>query len=100
MAECCYSNIERAAIGAEITIPSHLEIRKDLFGEFSTRVLLTTQNVPELGQRAEQMGLIFHNLGKVNGNRLILKYENVRVVDISIEELESAWSEGLPKLLS
>ncbi len=100
VAECCYSNIERAAIGAEITIPSHLEIRKDLFGEFSTRVLLTTQNVPELGQRAEQMGLIFHNLGKVNGNRLILKYENVRVVDISIEELESAWSEGLPKLLS
>jgi len=100
VAECCYSNIERAAIGAEITIPSHLEIRKDLFGEFSTRVLLTTQNVPELGQRAEQMGLIFHNLGKVNGNRLILKYENVRVVDISIEELESAWSGGLPKLLS
>src|SRR5213594_882247 len=100
VAECCYSNIERAAIGAEITIPSHLEIRKDLFGEFSTRVLLTTQNVPELGQRAEQMGLIFHNLGKVDGNRLILKYENVRVVDISIEELESAWSEGLPKLLS
>jgi len=100
VAECCYSNIERAAIGAEITIPSHLEIRKDLFGEFSTRVLLTTQNVPELRQRAEQMGLIFHNLGKVNGNRLILKYENVRVVDISIEELESAWSEGLPKLLS
>jgi len=100
VAECCYSNIERAAIGAEITIPSHLELRRDLFGEFSSRVLLTTRNVPELRQRADRMGLIFHDLGKVGGNRLILNYEGIKVVDMSLDELESAWSEGLPKLLS
>jgi len=100
VAECCYSNVERAAIGAEITIPSHLEVRKDLFGEFSSRVLLTTRKVAELRQRAEQMGLTFHNLGKVGGNRLILNYESVKLVDISTDELESAWSGGLPKLLS
>jgi len=46
------------------------------------------------------MGLTFHNLGKVGGNRLILNYESVKVVDISTDELESAWSGGLPKLLS
>jgi len=100
LAECCYSNIEREAIGAEVTIPSHLELRKDLFGEFSTHVLLSTRNVAELQRRAERMGLKFHDLGKVGGNRLILNYESVRVVDIDITELESAWSEGLPKLLS
>jgi len=100
LAECCYSNIERGAIGAEVTIPSHLELRKDLFGEFSTRVLLSTRNVAELQRRAERMGLKFHDLGKVGGKRLILNYESVHVVDIDITELESAWSEGLPKLLS
>src|SRR5438876_10282987 len=56
LAECCYSNIEREAIGAEVTIPSHLELRKDLFGEFSTHVLLSTRNVAELQRRAEQIG--------------------------------------------
>src|SRR5205814_5557504 len=33
LAECCYSNISRLAIGAEVQIPSHLEMRRDLFGE-------------------------------------------------------------------
>ena len=99
LAECCYSTIERAGIGAEVDLPSHLEIRKDLFGEFSTRVLLTTGDVPELRKRAGQMGLKFYDLGKVGGNRLILKYESVKVIDIGIDELESAWSQSLPKLL-
>src|SRR5215831_18231591 len=36
LAECCYSNVHRSAIGAEVNVPSHLEIRKDLFGEVSS----------------------------------------------------------------
>jgi phosphoribosylformylglycinamidine synthase II len=100
LAECCYSNLQRAAIGAEVNIASHLEIRKDLFGEFSTRVLLTTRDVPELQKRAEQVGLKFYDLGKVGGNRLILNYEGVNVVNVAVDELESAWDQSLPKLLS
>ncbi len=100
LAECCYSNLRRGAIGAEVTVPSHLEIRKDIFGEFSSCVLLTTDRAHELRKRAEQMGLQFYDLGKVGGGRLILNYENVPVIDIAVDELEAAWSEGLPKLLS
>jgi phosphoribosylformylglycinamidine synthase len=100
VAECCYSNHAREAIGAEINVPSHLEVRKDVFGEFSSCVLLTTCNAPELRKRAEETGLKFHDLGKVGGNRLTFDYEKVRIIDIAIDELESAWSEALPKLLS
>ena len=100
LAECCYSNTARSAVGAEVTIPSHLEIRKDIFGEFSTCVLLTTNRVSELRKRAELVGLKFNELGKVGGNRLIINYESIRIIDIDIDELQSAWSEGLPKLLS
>src|SRR4029079_400853 len=32
LAECCYANVRRGAIGAKVEIPSHLEIRKDFFG--------------------------------------------------------------------
>jgi phosphoribosylformylglycinamidine synthase len=100
LAECCFSNVRRGPIGAAVTIPSHLEIRKDLFAEFSTRVVLSTENVAALRKRAEDAGLIFHELGRTGGNRLIFQYEGVRVVDIAIEDLESAWRQGLPKLLS
>src|SRR5262249_51386859 len=44
LAECCFSKLHRGAIGANLEIPSHLEIRRDLFGEVSTRLILTTSN--------------------------------------------------------
>jgi phosphoribosylformylglycinamidine synthase subunit PurL len=103
LAECCYSNVRRGPIGAVVRTPSHLEIRKDLFGEVSTRVLLSTtatSGVATLRQRAEDAGLSFYELGKVGGKRLIFHYEDVKAVDIAIEELESAWRQSLPKLLS
>jgi hypothetical protein len=63
-------------------------------------VILSTTQPAELKKRAGQMGLNFYDLGKVGGKRLTLKYEGVEAVDIDIEELESAWRQGLPKLLS
>ena len=100
LAECCYSNLHREPIGAEVEIPSNLEIRKDLFGEVSTRILMSTTNPAALRKRAEAGGLNFRELGKVGGKRLIFHYEGVRIVDIDMDELESAWRQALPKLLS
>jgi phosphoribosylformylglycinamidine synthase len=100
LAECCYSNVRRGPIGADVEIPSHLEIRKDLFGEISSRVILTTTDVPTLRKHAEAAGLQCYELGKVGGNRLTFHYEGVEVVNISTDELESAWRQALPKLLS
>jgi phosphoribosylformylglycinamidine synthase subunit PurL len=100
LAECCYSNLHRGPIGTEVEIPSHLEIRKDLFGEVSTRVLMSTTNPAALRKRAEAGGLNFRELGKIGGKRLIFHYEGVRIVDIDVDELESAWRQALPKLLS
>jgi phosphoribosylformylglycinamidine synthase II len=100
IAECCYSNLQRRAIGAEIQVPSHLEVRKDLFGEASSRIVLSTSDPSELRRRAERMGLNFHDLGKAGGKRLILKYEGLAIIDIDVEELEAAWRQALPKLVS
>jgi phosphoribosylformylglycinamidine synthase len=100
VAECCYSNIRRGAVGAEIRVPSQMELVKDLFGEFTTRILLSTANAAELSRRAEQSGLKACDLGRVGGDRLILNYEGVHAVDLAISELESAWRQALPKLLS
>jgi phosphoribosylformylglycinamidine synthase II len=98
--ECCYSNLQRKALGAEIQVPSHLEIRKDLFGEVSSRVILTTSEPETLRQRAQQMGLNSYTLGKTGGDRLILNYEGVRAIDVLVDDIEAAWRQALPKLLS
>jgi phosphoribosylformylglycinamidine synthase len=100
LAESCYSNLHRGAIGTEIEIPSHLEVRKDLFGESSSRIVLSTSNPAEIRRRAEQMGLNSYDLGKLGGKRFILRYEGVEAVNLEIEELEAVWRQALPKLVS
>ena len=100
LAECCYSNIHRRALGATVKIPSRLEVMKDLFGEYTSRIILTTRNSQDTIRRAEQAGLRCLAMGQVGGNRLIMEYEGQRAVDVAIEELEAAWRRALPKLLS
>jgi phosphoribosylformylglycinamidine synthase len=100
LAECCFSTLHRRGIGAEVRIPSHLEVMRDMFGESSTRVVLSTKNAAEIMKRAGQMGLNSQELGKVGGTRLIMTYESERVVDLPVDEVEEAWRQGLPKLLS
>ena len=100
LAECSYSTIRRPAIGAAVKIPSHLEMCKDLFGEYSSRIILTTTRAFEVIQRAERAGLRCTEIGRAGGARLVLEYEGARAVDVAVEELESAWRRTLPKLLS
>jgi phosphoribosylformylglycinamidine synthase len=100
LAECCYSNVHRGPIGAQVEIPSHLEVRKDMFGEVSSRVLLATTDPAAVRTHAEAAGLNAYELGKVGGERFMLHYEGVRLVDMAVEELESVWRQGLPDLLS
>jgi phosphoribosylformylglycinamidine synthase len=100
LAECCYSTIQRPAIGAVVRIPSHLEVVKDLFGEYCSRIILTTTQAAEIMQRAERAGLRCSEIGKVGGSRFMLEYEGERAVDVVVDELEAVWRRTLPKLIS
>jgi len=51
-------------------------------------------------RRANQAGLECSVLGKVGGNQLIMEYEGECVVDVRIDQLETAWRRALPKLVS
>lgn len=100
IAECCYATAERPAIGATVKIPSHLEPCKDLFGEYPSRILLTSKNPSEIISRAGAAGLRVTEIGSVGGKRLILNYEGQPAVDLEIGELETVWRRAFPKLLS
>ncbi len=99
LAECCFSNLDRPAIGAEITIPSQMEVCGDLFGDYTSRIIVTTTEPEELSQRAGRAGLKCFRLGTVGGTHLIFNYEGNRAVDSAVGELEMAWRQGLPQLL-
>jgi phosphoribosylformylglycinamidine synthase len=100
LAECCYATAGRPAIGANVKIPSHLEACKDLFGEYPSRILLSTRKSSDIIGRAGAAGLRCTEIGVVGGNRLILNYEGQPAVDLEIGELETVWRRALSKLLS
>jgi phosphoribosylformylglycinamidine synthase len=100
LAECCYSTLQRGPIGAEVNIPAAEDFRKDLFGEYSSRILLTTTHAADLVRRAGRTGLRCTELGKVGGKRLKVQLGSRLALDVDVEELEAVWQRTLPKLLS
>jgi len=99
LSECCFSNKDRKAIGASIDVPSHLEVCRDLFGDYTSRIILTTTEPNEIKRAAELAGLNCFQLGTVGGSRLVMNYEGTRAIDFAVDELEADWRQGLPSLL-
>jgi phosphoribosylformylglycinamidine synthase len=100
IAECCYATGYRPAIGATLKIPSQSEACKDLFGEYPSRILLTSKNPAEIIERAGKAGLSAVEIGAVGGNRLILNYKGQPAIDLEVSELETVWRRAFSKLLS
>jgi phosphoribosylformylglycinamidine synthase len=100
IAECCYTSGDRPAIGASVKIPTQSDACKDLFGEYPSRILLTSKNPAEIVKRAGDAGLRGSEIGAVGGSRLTLNYDGKPAVDLEIGELETAWRRAFSKLLS
>jgi phosphoribosylformylglycinamidine synthase len=100
LAECCYSTLHRPAIGAAVSIPAHADFRMDLFGEYCSRILLTTTHASDLVRRAGKSGLRCQEIGRVGGQRLTIQRGGQPGIDVDIVELEGVWRLTLPKLLS
>ncbi len=99
LAECCFRAQRRPAIGAQVRTPSSMEVCTDLFGEFPTRVLVSTASVDTLVSRAAEFGLRAHDIGSVGGDRLRVEYEGAVAMDMDINELERLWEGVLPELM-
>jgi phosphoribosylformylglycinamidine synthase subunit PurL len=100
VAECCFSNAAGKPLGADLQVPSTLEICRDLFGDYTSRIIVGTTRAEELERRARSVGLNVVRLGAVGGDRLMLRYEGVAVVDMAVADLEAAWRGGFFKLFS
>jgi phosphoribosylformylglycinamidine (FGAM) synthase-like enzyme len=100
ISECCYSTMERASVGAVVKIPEDRGACKDLFGEYPSRIIVSTLYDSELMERAAKAGLRSSVIGRVGGERLVLSIDDRTVVDLLIEELETVWRRAFPKLLS
>ena len=91
-------------LGARIVLPQ-LPIRRDayLFGESQSRIVVTIDETgwSKMESLCREHGVMITSLGWVEGERLSIRAEgqDSPLMDLSVEEMRSAWYGGIPKAL-
>jgi phosphoribosylformylglycinamidine synthase len=105
LAECCFSSLNRAAIGADVTLPeslrSSLPAASMLFSESPSRIVVSfaASSRADVEKIAERENCPFTIVGQVGGDRLQIKLGEEEVVTTAVGELESVWRGALSKKL-
>ena len=99
LAECCFSVAGSDRIGATVRAPSRLEVVRDLFGEFPTRVLVSAPTDEAVCERVRAEGFEAHQIGEVGGERFVVQYEGAPAIDVSIDQIEQVWRHALSDLM-
>ena len=101
LAECCFSSLNTAAIGAEVDLDGALSIASLLFSESPSRIIISFDESSQgmIEQIASRQNCPFTIIGHVKGNRLRLRANGEDAIDAGIAELESVWRNSLSQKL-
>jgi phosphoribosylformylglycinamidine synthase len=101
LAECCFSSLNRSAIGADVDIPHEHNPATRLFSETPSRIIISFNEVDrdEIERIAAEAGCPMTLLGKVGGDRLRIESDGNELISVAVAELESAWRSSLKQKL-
>ncbi|MDI1241563.1 MAG: AIR synthase related protein, partial [bacterium] len=101
IAECCFSSLNREAIGANIELESNgLSKEAVLFGESPSRIVIAFA-AKDLDRVREIVGEIpFAVLGTVSDDVLKITIDGKQVIDLPVSELEGVWESSLERALT
>jgi phosphoribosylformylglycinamidine synthase len=101
LAECCFSSLNRASIGADVDLNSMHSTTTQLFSETPSRIIVSFDE-SALGAIEEiiaRSNCPFTLLGRTGGSQLRIATNGEEVVALQINELETAWRNSLAKKL-
>src|SRR6266542_2811103 len=105
LAECCFSSLNRSAIGADISLPEFLTgslpSATTLFSESPSRIIVsfpaTSRTALEDIAARENCPLTL--IGQVGGHDLQIKLDDEDAISIAIAEVENVWRNSLSRKL-
>ena len=104
LAESCISN-EGRLLGTLIELKDlrtdTLRMDEVLFGESSSRIVvsLNKKNLALLERIAHKHLVPYYLLGTVRGKRLIVKNNNIEIIDLHVSTLSATWRNAIPSRL-
>jgi phosphoribosylformylglycinamidine synthase len=103
LAECCFSSLNRAGIGADVALPENLALSTEsvLFSESPSRIVLSfpESSLAAVEEFASRAGCPFAVIGKVGDASLRIRFGSVEAISAKVSELESAWRGSLARKL-
>jgi phosphoribosylformylglycinamidine synthase subunit PurL len=100
LAECCIKG-EAQPVGCEVAVEG--DIRKDalLFGESQSRVIISAkpEDAAKIAEIMSRHNVPCATIGKVGGNRLVIRSGNKEAVNQPVMRLKEIWREAIPKML-
>jgi phosphoribosylformylglycinamidine synthase len=101
LAENCFSSLNQAAIGANVSLDNLLSTTSSLFSESPSRIIVSFPEaiLAQLQEMTARLNCPFEIIGKVGGTRLRIQHGQREAVSIEVEQLERAWRSSLAKRL-
>jgi phosphoribosylformylglycinamidine synthase len=101
LAENCFSSLNHAAIGAEVSLDDSLSTTSSLFSESPSRIIVSfpEENRAQLQEIAARLNCPLKVIGEVGGTRLRIHHSGREAVSIEVQQLEQAWRSSLSKRL-
>jgi phosphoribosylformylglycinamidine synthase len=105
LAECCFSSLNRSAIGAEINLSASaagsLPANSVLFSESPSRIIISfpAASRAAIDTIAQRESCPITIIGSVGGDRLVINGEGKNFVSLRVDEMEKAWRGSLAKKL-
>jgi phosphoribosylformylglycinamidine synthase len=105
LAECCFSSLNRTAMGADVILPESLRgalpPASMLFSESPSRIIVSFQKSSRAAveEIAEHENCPFTIVGHVGGDTLQIKLGDEEALAVNVSELENVWRGALSKKL-
>ena len=97
LAECCFSSLNRPAVGAEIDIAGDFDVATRLFSETPSRIIISFEQsaLGNLEEIVAAAGCPMTMLGNVGSDLLRIESEGETVLELQVAEMETAWRSSL-----
>jgi phosphoribosylformylglycinamidine synthase len=109
LAECCFSSLNREAIGANVSLPeifpggplNPLSTSSALFSETPSRIIISfpASSRDAIESLAERKSCPLTIIGRVGGNQLQITVGEEAAISANVRELESVWRGSLSEKL-
>jgi len=101
LAECCFRG-EADPVGCTVEVTDGFRLDAALFGETQSRIIVSVAagSIEKLKGIMASHGVPCTVLGKVVGDRLIIKKDGDVLIDQPAAQLKKAWQDAIPSLLN